>query len=361
MPRAWSSRVEFNLKSLCLQSFGRSFSIVIAAGLLASLEFGSGSAVAQEPAAAAAKPPAKIEDFAPPTEFVVAGGIKTHYQVTGDPAGRPIIFVHGFGSCTYTWRRNTPALAKAGYRVYALDIKGFGLTAKPRDDQYHIPAFSQHLLDFMDVMKIERPILAGNSMGGAVIVRLALLHPERVAALILVDAATPTFDIQSAPSRLLRDEKGVANEKAKPEAISALKGRFGVALAKTLITRKAIEMGLKGAYHDPKMVTAEAVDVYFRPFTIDGAVEAFLSMTSKAAKDDPNLPALKTLKLPVLIVWGRFDTVIPVTTADWFARELPQAKKVILEKSGHMPHEEEAEAFNTLVSEFAASLPNTLK
>ncbi len=320
------------------------------------------------PAAFAADPPAptvakvvQIEDFAPPTEFITAGGVKTHYITAGEPTGRPVILIHGFGSCTHTWRMNIPAMAKAGYRVYALDIKGFGLTAKPRNTVYDLPAFTQHVLDFMDAMKVERAILVGNSMGGAISMRVALTRPERVAGVVLVDAAPPGFDINSAPSRLLKNDKGEASEKAKPEAIAALKGRFGVALAKSLITPKTIERGLKSAYHDPKLVTPELVEIYYRPFTIDGAVEAFLAMTSKSDKDYAKLPPVSTLKAPALIVWGRHDTVIPVSMADWFAKELPNAKKVILEKSGHMPHEEEADAFNALFAEFAASTTTTPK
>ncbi len=302
------------------------------------------------------KPAPRIEDFAPANEFVVTGGFKTHYVVMGEPGGRPIVFLHGFGSCTYTWRLNLPALAAKGFRVYAIDVKGFGLSEKPRDGQYHVAAFTRQLLDFLDAMKLDRPILVGNSMGGAIITRLGLLYPDRVGGVVLVDSAPPNFDLRTAPSRILHD--GATIPKSRAEPLTPLQQRLGAALARTLITRKTIEIGLRGAYHDPKFVTEGAIDVYFRPFTIDGAVEAFMAMTSQVAVDE-GLPPLGSLKPPALIVWGRFDSVIPVSMADWFARALPKARKVILEKSGHMPHEEEADAFNTLLVEFAASsLPN---
>ena len=102
-----------------------------------------------------------------PRNSSMVGGIKTHFVARGT-SGRPIVFVHGFGSCTYSWRRNLEPLAAKGFRVFAIDVKGFGLTAKPRDGQYHLAAFTEHLLDFLDAKGIERPMLVGNSMGGAV-------------------------------------------------------------------------------------------------------------------------------------------------------------------------------------------------
>ena len=94
----------------------------------------------------------------------MVGNIKTHYVHQGEK-GRPIVLIHGFGSNTYSWRKNVPVLAK-DYRVYALDLKGFGLTEKPKDGQYHLNAYADHVLGFIETMKLERPILVGNSMGG---------------------------------------------------------------------------------------------------------------------------------------------------------------------------------------------------
>ena len=116
---------------------------------------------------------------------MTVGAIKTHFVRKGD-AGRPVVLVHGFGSSTYTWRKTVDALAPR-HRVYALDLKGFGLTAKPKDGQYHMDAYTRHLLGFLDAMKLDRPVLVGHSLGGAVVTRLALFHPDRVGGLVLED------------------------------------------------------------------------------------------------------------------------------------------------------------------------------
>ncbi|HEY2156364.1 MAG TPA: alpha/beta fold hydrolase, partial [Isosphaeraceae bacterium] len=263
-------------------------------------------------------------------------------------SGRQIVFVHGFGSCTYSWRKNLEPLAAKGFRTYAIDVKGFGLTAKPKDGQYHLAAFTDHLLAFLDAKKIERPILVGNSMGGAVIARLALLHPDRVAGIVLVDAAPP--DLALKPRGI-----AVGGVATPPAPILSLGATFATALARALVTRGLVERGLRTAYHDPKFLTREEVEIQLRPMAIDGAAEALAALTASPAGPIVPNPPLSGLKPPALIVWGRHDRIIPVGMADYFTRELPEARKVIFEKSGHMPHVEEADAFNALLLEFVDS------
>lgn len=292
------------------------------------------------------RPIPRIEDYAPPEEFLLAGGVKTHFVCRGT-TGRPIVFVHGFGSCTYTWRNNLSPMAARGFRAIAVDVKGFGLTEKPRDGKYHVVAYTEHLLAFLDAMKLDRPLLVGNSMGGAIIARIALLHPGRVSGVVLVDSAPLDFGL-----RRLDDEP-----RSAPSGF-AMNARLKAALMRSLVSREAVAAGLRGAYFDRKFVTPEAVEVYYRPLLMDGAPEALVAMADPPMEPTP-LPPLSGLKVPTLIVWGRHDRVLPVAAARSFVRQIPGARTVILEKSGHMPHEEEADAFNALLAEFAASPPPT--
>ncbi len=306
---------------------------------------------ADEPKAPPTQPPGtpQVEDFAPAEEFVNIDGLKTHFVRKGEQ-GPVIVLLHGFGSSTYTWRLNVEELAKK-HQVYALDLKGFGLTAKPKDGNYHVGAYADQLRRFLDVMKLPKVILAGNSMGGAVAMNLALRYPERVEGLILIDAAPPNF----APMGGVENNKAErTKEETKPQATQSV---LRSVLTRALVNKSMVEAGLKGAYHKPEaFVTPEMVEIYYRPLTIDGALEALASM-GKPPKTEP-LPPLDTLKKPVLIIWGRHDKVIPVSVADYFAKTISGSKKVILEDSGHLPHEEEALTFNRLVSEFVAGLPS---
>ena len=289
--------------------------------------------------------------------------IKTHFVRKGE-AGRPVVLVHGFGSSTYTWRMSLESLA-ARHRVYALDLKGFGLTAKPKDGQYHMDAYTRHLLGFLDVMKLDRPVLVGHSLGGAVVTRLALLHPDRVGGLVLEDPVPVSMPRLNGAELLKRaggndvageHKPGTAAEKA---AIlnPALAKRMLPTLLRSTITRQTVENGLKVAYHDPKFVTPELIEVVYRPLTIDGAAEALASMMNPPPVAPAPLPPLDGLRLPALVTWGGHDKVMPVALFEQYAGAIPGARRAVFAGSGHVPHEEEAEAFNARLLEFLATMP----
>jgi len=303
------------------------------------------------------------EDFAPPEEFVTVDSITTHFVRKGQ-TGRPVVLVHGFGSSTYTWTRVLDALAP-GHRVYALDLKGFGLTDKPKDGQYHMDAYTRHLLGFLDVMKLDRPVLVGHSLGGAVVTRLALLHPDRVGALVLEDPIPVSLPRATAAELLKRAGEGGVAAEHKPGTAAhhaallnpALARRMLPTLLRSTITRQTVENGLKVAYHDPRFVTAELVEVVYRPLTFDGAAEALASMMNPPPVPPAPLPPLDGLRLPALIAWGGHDKVMPVALFEQYAGSIPGAVKAVFAGSGHVPHEEEADAFNARLLGFLKTLP----
>ena len=305
---------------------------------------------------------ARVEDFAPPEEFVMVDSIKTHFVRKGD-AGRQVVLVHGFGSSTHTWQKALDSLAPR-YRVYALDLKGFGLTAKPKDGQYHMDAYTRHLLGFLDAMKLDRPVLVGHSLGGAVVTRVALLHPGRVGGLVL-ESPVPVSMPRAPGDDLLKragvegvvggNKPGTAAEKA---AIlnPALAKRMLPTMLRSTITRQTVENGLKVAYHDPRFVTPELIEVVYRPLTLEGAAEALASMLTPPPAAPP-LPPLGALRLPALVAWGEHDKVVPVTLFEQYAGTIPEASRTVFANSGHVPHEEEADSFNARLLEFLDELP----
>jgi pimeloyl-ACP methyl ester carboxylesterase len=289
--------------------------------------------------------PPRIEDFAPPDEFVSVGSIKTHFVAKG-AQGPALVLIHGFGCSTATWEKNIDELSKR-FRVFALDLKGFGLSAKPKDGQYHLHAFTEHVLGFLDVMKLDKAVLVGNSMGGAVATRLALLHPDRVAGLVLVDAIPAAFPRPSLPLGRTSAEP-LANAKGKPRTPPL------VAFTRAMITRQTIASGLKSAFHDQALITDSMIETHYRPITIEGAAEALVAMLNPPPESAGTLPPLTALKVPTLVVWGRHDRLVPQPIADLYARAIPGARKVVFENSGHFPQIEEAAEFNTRLTEFVS-------
>jgi len=111
-------------------------------------------------------------------------GIRIRVVERGDPSWPPVVLVHGWGCSVYVFRYNLPALAEAGFRSIAVDLKGHGLSDKPlASDEYTIDSLVEHLRDILDALGLERPALAGHSLGGSLIYHFASRYPERARCL----------------------------------------------------------------------------------------------------------------------------------------------------------------------------------
>src|SRR5581483_6410280 len=120
--------------------------------------------------------------------FVRTGDVRTHYETWGT-TGQPVILVHGFAESTFTWHLFGPALAALGYRVFAIDVRGFGYTE--RRPPYSLTADTTQLQQFIAAMHLDaadapKPVLVGHSSGAAIIGNLARLHPSLTAGVVFV-------------------------------------------------------------------------------------------------------------------------------------------------------------------------------
>jgi len=294
----------------------------------------------RKPSKPVVEPVRKLSDVVPAERLVDAGGVRTCFVQRGE-TGPEILLLHGFGSSTYTWRKNLEELGKFA-RVTAIDIKGFGLTEKPKDGQYNEAAYVRHVVAAMDALKLRKPILVGNSMGGGIAARVALEHPERCSGLILVDAVRPF-------SRIDFEAGGVDTTKFKGRS-----SILAVALVRSLLTRDRLRGMLESVYEGREPVTDEMVEAYFVPTTIEGAPEALLAMMNPRPDTAKAIP-LKDLKCPVTILWGGRDNVIPLAAGEALARDMPKAEFVVWAQAGHMPHEDEPGKFHDLVRSFVSS------
>lgn len=285
------------------------------------------------------EPLKKQSELVPAESLIDAGGIKTYFKQSGTKGKGPeILLLHGFGSSTFTWRKNLEALGQFAH-VTAIDIKGFGLTEKPKDGQYHEAAYARHVVAVMDALGIQNALLVGSSMGGAIAARIALEHPDRVQGLILVDAARPY-------SRLDFEGAGVNTAIFKRKS-----SPLAVAMVRTLISRDQIAKMLKSVYEDRENVTDAMIDAYYLPTIMEGAPEALLAMVNPPA-DTAQPISMNELKCPVTIVWGQKDNVIPVRAGHQMARDIPGSQLVIWHDAGHLPHEDRPDDFNRLVQDF---------
>jgi pimeloyl-ACP methyl ester carboxylesterase len=253
------------------------------------------------------------------SRFVDVDGMSVHYRDEG--SGTPVVLLHGTGSSLHTWDAWAAGLVASGRRVVRFDLPGFGITGPhPRSD-YRIAAYVELVDHVTTRLGIDRFALAGNSLGGDIAWRYATAHPARVTALILVDAAG--HPIGGTPPLAFR------------------LGRVPVlrTLMAHLDPRWLVARTLRHAYGDPSRMTPELVDRYTDMALRSGNRAAFGARTSVPYED--HTAELGALKLPVLIVWGARDRLIPVEHARKFAAEIAGAELRIYDELGHVPMEED--------------------
>ena len=272
--------------------------------------------------------------------FVQAGDTRMYYQKVGT-GDVPIVLVHGFGASSFSWRENLNPIADAGFTVYAPDMRGFGLSDKGWDKRMSQDAQTDRLKAFLDVMRIDRAVLAGNSMGSGIITNFALRYPDRVRGLVLIDPAI----------------YGGMNG-GLVSALVSLPGiqRWGQYLVRFILANDERNANtIKSAWFDGSLVTPDVLSGYRRALQTPDWDIGLLALLRDGVSNDLG-PRLKELKVPTLIVWGEHDTWISPTNAPKLNQDIAGSKLAIMENAGHVPREEKPEEFNQLVIEFVKGL-----
>ncbi|MBP8000632.1 MAG: alpha/beta hydrolase [Chloroflexi bacterium] len=285
-------------------------------------------------------PPQALAD--PDSHFIEVKGQMLHYKVYG--AGEPVfILLHGFASNTYTWHKIVPELAQHG-TVLLYDRIGFGLSARPLtwegDNPYTREAQVEQTISLMNALALDQAILVGNSAGGTVSADIALAYPERVQALILVDAAIYTG--------------GGAPDFVKPLLRTPQMRHLGPLISRSFLAQGGSLLDL--AWHDPSRITAEDIASYEKPLQVENWDKSLWEFTlASTASDLPD--RLDELTLPVLVITGDDDRIVPTAESQRLANELVNAELVIIPDCGHVPQEEQPALFLDAVITFVAGLP----
>jgi len=275
------------------------------------------------------------------SKFVEVNGVNVHYKTWGQ--GEPtFILLHGFGASIFSWREVTEPLAQFG-TVISYDRPAFGLTERPMEWEGESPYGSQAQVDIviglMDALNVEKAILVGNSAGGTVSMQVALQHPDRVEALILVDAAV--YAGGGAPSW------------SRPLLKTPQMNHVGPLIARQL-QAQGTEF-LKTAWHDPSKITPEIFAGYEKPLQVDNWDKALWQLTV-ASQESGLTERLSEITMPALVITGDDDRIVPTEQSLRLADELPNAELKVIAQSGHLPHEEKPLEFMQAVTEFLAAL-----
>jgi pimeloyl-ACP methyl ester carboxylesterase len=259
----------------------------------------------------------------PPSDFVDVKGQVTHVRDEGprdDPL--PVVLIHGTSASLHTWEGWVQAL-KPRRRVVTMDLPAFGLTGPSAAGDYRGDAYARFVLDLLDTLKIGRFVVGGNSLGGDVAWRVAVLAPERVDRLVLVDAAGPPFEPGSVP---------LGWRLAMVPGLSWL-------IEETL-PRALVAQGIATAYADPKRITPELVDRYFELTLREGNRRALVQRLRQWKRGEGS-ERIDGIRAPTLVLWGARDGIIPLAIGREFERRIPGAKLVVFDDLGHVPHEED--------------------
>jgi pimeloyl-ACP methyl ester carboxylesterase len=250
------------------------------------------------------------------------GGVRVHYRDQGNPAGPPLVMVHGFSASLHAWEPWVAILGR-DYRIVTLDLPGHGLTRAPAGYQPSIDRYADLVDDLAQRLKLGRYVVIGNSMGGAVAWDLALRRPSHLRGLVLVDAAGLRLKGQ-------RDDS--------PLIFRLLRNPVGRALLRNTDNRMMAENALRAAYVDPTLVTPALVDRYVELSRAPGHRDILLS--TQGGEKGATAATLAQIRVPTLVMHGEKDALIPVASGRAMAAAIPGARLITYPGIGHVPMEQ---------------------
>lgn len=260
-------------------------------------------------------------------------GARVHYLDEG--AGKAVVLVHGFAGSTFSWLPVVPELARE-FRVVVVDLPGFGLSDRRPGIGYGHEAQAERLRALLDLLGIKRAAFVGHSMGGAIVQRLAVRHPDRVERLVLVGSVSAgeqiAFGRRRAAGRVAFAAVGLAAR--WPSLLYAVGRR-----------------SLGQMVGDPALATEERLRGYMDPLLIPGTVRAVRELAEEHAREAP--VDLAAVRAPALVLTGERDVVVPPARARELAAALPGAgEAVVVPGAGHLLAEEQPGEFLRLVLPF---------
>nr|WP_275994370.1 alpha/beta fold hydrolase [Argonema antarcticum] len=275
-------------------------------------------------------------------------GHKIQYTVMG--TGRPLVLIHGFGASIGHWRQNIPVLAAGGYRVFALDLLGFGGSDKPPLD-YSLDLWAELLKDFCSSHIDEPAVFVGNSIGALLSLMVVADYPEISAGAVLINCAG---GLNHRPDELNLPLRLVMGGFTKLVSSKV----FGLFIFNRIRQKHRIRRTLQQVYFNREAIADELVDLLYEPSCDPGAQQVFASILTAPPGPSPS-ELLPKVKHPLLVLWGEKDPWTPITGAKIY-QELSENGQAIefvsIPNTGHCPHDERPDIVNKLILDWLVEL-----
>ncbi len=269
------------------------------------------------------------------SRFIDLDGVRVHYQEAGDQDAPALLLIHGFASSTLVWSKVFLRLASQGFRVIALDMLGFGYSAKPKNGEYTIAGQAKLLTRLLDQLAIPRATFIGSSYGGAVAATCALDYRDRVEKLVLVGSVSNNRPLAFKLMRVFSSP--VVGDVVSPLLIGS---------------RRLLRRRMKRVYDRHSWVLDERrIKARHLVLSPAGAQRAIIRTVrgwdAERISRDAHL-----ITQPTLLLWGENDLEIPLSDGERLHAEIPASRLIVFLNCGHIPHEEYPEAFVDVVASF---------
>jgi len=266
------------------------------------------------------------------SKFIQTPEALVHYRDQGPRDAQVLLLIHGSNSSLHTWDGVADILDDK-YRVISVDLLGHGLTGPNRFRRYNAAAMIKSVNAVLDQAGVRQAVWVGNSMGGWVAWRAALLTPNRVKALVLVDASGAQ-----------------TTEKIKPYIGAQLAANpIGRMFLVNFSPRFLVSKSLAQTVANPAVLTAPVIDRYWELLRYPGNRQAVIDRASEPRQDEV-WNEIRSISAPTLIVWGEKDNIIPLSHSRAFHAQIKGSTVVVMNNAGHLPMEESPNEFATILN-----------
>lgn len=276
--------------------------------------------------------------------YVQANGLNFHVAQIEQEAPL-VLFLHGFPECWYSWRSQLPVVAKAGFRGWAPDMRGYNLSSKPRGvDAYHLDVLALDVQELLNAARADKVVLVGHDWGALVAWRFAMDYPERVAKLVIMNVPHPA-----------RTSAGflMPRQWLKSWYIAAFQIPW---LPESFIRRNArlVAEGLRASAVRKYAFSDEDLDVYANAIAQPRAMHCAINYYRALVRSGFWLP-LKRIEVPTLMIWGENDIALSKELTYGTEKWVSDFRIHYIPNCGHWVQNEAAEQVNRLMLEFISA------